>query len=232
MGGGASSYDWQACRWDHQPDCSYRDPGFLQADDHPVVCVSWNDVHAYLRWLSDKTGKEYRLPSEAEWEYVARAGTKTPYWWGTSISSRDANFFGFDDGRPPDAARFARERAAWERRGAFPALREHHFTGQSSEGPRMYSQTTVPVARYEANPWGLHQVLGNTWEWVEDDWHPSYARAPADARAWCEAPRAEHRVIRGGFWRVAPSDLQVTARAGCAAELRGNLIGFRVARVS
>ena len=80
--------------WKEQPDRSWRSPGFTQDDRHPVTCVNWNDAKAYVSWLSSKTGKTYRLLSEAEHEYVTRAGTTTPFWWGSSISTEQANYNG------------------------------------------------------------------------------------------------------------------------------------------
>jgi formylglycine-generating enzyme required for sulfatase activity len=92
MDGGA--YVWNGKEWKTDPSKSWRDPGFSQDDRHPVVCVSWKDAQAYIEWLREKTGKVYRLPSEAEWEYAARAGTVTPFWWGKSITPDQANYDG------------------------------------------------------------------------------------------------------------------------------------------
>jgi formylglycine-generating enzyme required for sulfatase activity len=94
MSGGA--YVWSGKEWKHDAKKSWRDPGFAQDDSHPVVCVNWDDAKAYAKWLSQKTGKEYRLLSEAEWEYACRAGTQTPFWWGSSILAEQANYNGND----------------------------------------------------------------------------------------------------------------------------------------
>ena len=112
----------------------------------PVINVSWDDAKAYVQWLSSRTGKSYRLPSEAEWEYVARAGTTTPFWTGATISTEQANYDGT------------------------------YTYGAGKKGE--YRQRTIPVGSLPANPWGLHEVLGNVWEWVEDCYHDSYAGAP------------------------------------------------------
>jgi formylglycine-generating enzyme required for sulfatase activity len=166
----------------------YRNPGFDQDDSHPVVNVYWDDAKAYANWLSGKTGKDYRLPSEAEWEYAARAGTTTPYWWGWNIDSLHANYGGCRAG-------------------------------------------TVPVTReFQPNsPWGLYQVHGNVWEWVEDCWNDTYAGAPGDGSAWTSG-ECSHRVFRGGAWDENPALLRSAARSGSRSSCRDNATGFRVAR--
>jgi formylglycine-generating enzyme required for sulfatase activity len=122
--------------------------------DRPVVNVSWDDAKAYVSWLSKKTGKSYRLLSEAEREYVTRAGTTTPFWWGLSITLEQANY----DGR------------------ADP----YKGGGKKGEDRRK----TVPVQSFEANRWGLFQVHGNVGEWAEDCWHNDYNGAPSDGTPW------------------------------------------------
>ena len=120
----------------------------------PVINVSWNDAKAYVAWLSRKTGKTYRLLSEAEREYVTRAGTSTPFWWGSDITTINANY----DPR-----------------------RSHDTNGGTEES---YRQKTEPVDSFEPNPWGLYQVHGNVWEWTEDCYHGGYNGAPTDGSAW------------------------------------------------
>ncbi len=132
----------------------------------PVINVSWEDAVAYAQWLSEMTGKLYRLPAEAEWEYAARAGTKTPYSTGNCIDTAKANYDGnYDWGDCPK-------------------------TG-------LYREQTVEVGSLPANPWGLHEVHGNVYEWVQDCWNDSYQGAPADGSAW-EAGDCARRVLRGG----------------------------------
>ncbi len=118
--------------------------------DHPVIDVSWNDAKDYMRWLSKKTGKDYRLLSEAEWEYVARAGTATPFWWGSLITPELANY---DGTRKP-------------------------YKGGGSKGE--FRKKTMPVKSFKPNPWGLYQVHGNVDEWVGDCWTENYHNAPRD----------------------------------------------------
>lgn len=152
----------------------------------PVVHVSWDDAQAYVRWLSERTGKAYRLLSEAEWEYAARAGTTTTYWTGETITSAQANF-------------------------------------DSAIGG------TQPVGSYPANPFGLFDMTGNVWEWVEDCWSSSHADAPTDGSART-TPGCPQHVLRGASWVDAPLYLRSAARTKGAATMRFINMGFRVAR--
>jgi formylglycine-generating enzyme required for sulfatase activity len=178
---------------------SYLAPGYQQTGAHPAVCVSVNDALAYTAWLSKKTGENYRLLSEAEREYVTRAGTKTPFWWGASISPDQANYDG----------------TAEVFRGG----------GQNGE----FRRKPVPVKSFKPNPWGLYQVHGNIWEWVEDCWVDRYNGAPGDGSAWTTAD-CSRRVLRGGAWRNGPSSLRAASRLKGYARIRYISFGFRVAR--
>ncbi|MGE3989901.1 MAG: SUMF1/EgtB/PvdO family nonheme iron enzyme [Pseudorhodoplanes sp.] len=188
---------WDACVADG--GCG----GYRPADQawgrgkRPVINVSWDDAKAYLAWLSRRTGKTYRLPSEAEREYVARAGTTTPFWWGATISSQQANYDGtstYGDGRKGE-----------------------------------YRRRTLPVDSFQPNPFGLYQVHGNVWEWMEDCWNGSYAGAPADGSAWT-AGDCGRRVLRGGSWNYYPEALRSADRDASTSSYRGIYNGFRVAR--
>jgi formylglycine-generating enzyme required for sulfatase activity len=156
--------------------------------DRPVINVSWNDAKAYVAWLSRKTGKAYRLLSEAEREYVTRAGTETPYWWGSTITPEQASY------------------AAGESR-----------------------QKTVPVKSFKPNPWGLYQVHGNVYEWVEDCWNDGYNGAPSNGSAWT-AGDCTYRVLRGGSWNLNPQLLRSAFRINNTPADRDKDEGFRVAR--
>jgi len=129
---------WTGSEWKLQSDRSWRSAGFTQDDRHPVVCVNWDDAKAYVAWISRKTGQTYRLLSESEREYVTRAGTTKPFWWGSSITPKQANYNG----------------------SAEP------YKGGGSKGE--YRKGTVRVDSFSANPWGLYNVHGNVWEWTED----------------------------------------------------------------
>jgi formylglycine-generating enzyme required for sulfatase activity len=161
-----------------------------------VVNVSWQDAQAYVSWISKQIGKPYRLPTEAEWEYAARAGTTTPFSFGETISTTQANY----DGR--------------------------YFYGRGSKGE--YRRQTVPVGSLPANPWGLYEMHGNVWEWVEDCWQ-SYQGAPQDSRVWVEASCTE-RVLRGGSLNNRPKDLRSAIRIWAGPDFRNYDLGFRVAR--
>ena len=164
----------------------------------PVIDVSWDDAKLYVTWLSAKTEKAYRLPSEAEREYSTRVGTMTPFWWGASISTNQANYDG------------------------------NHIFGGGSKGE--YRQKTVPVDNFDANAWGLYQVHGNVWEWVEDYWHENYQNAPSNASPWVQGGDASHCVLRGGSWFNLPRVLRAPSRISASRADRSNTFGFRVAR--
>jgi formylglycine-generating enzyme required for sulfatase activity len=190
--------EWYACAADG--GCGgYRpgDQGWGRAD-RPVVNVSFEDAKAYVKWISQKTGRNYRLLSEAEREYVTRAGTKTPFCWGTSITPEQANYNG-----------------------------NYTYAGGGRKGESR--QKTVSVKSFQPNPWGLYQVHGNVWEWVEDCWSDSYNGAPGDGSAWTTG-YCKVRVLRGGSWSSVPWLLRVASRIGGIADIRYGYIGFRLAR--
>jgi formylglycine-generating enzyme required for sulfatase activity len=170
--------EWDACVADG--GCNgYKPTDHWGRGRQPVINVSWEDAKGYVAWLARKTGKTYRLLSEAEREYVTRAGTTTPFWWGPSMSVTQAN----GDGRTPYA------------------------DGPTGE----YRQKTVPVDSFAPNPWGLYQVHGNVYDWVEDCWHNNYAGAPTDGSAWVSGD-CSRRVLRGGSWGNVPRDLMAAIR--------------------
>ena len=162
-----------------------------RAPSTPARDVSWDDAQLYVKWLTKISGKPYRLPTEAEWEYAARGGTASRYWWGEEMRRGSANCK--DCGEP------------WQ-----------------ADGP-------APAASFAANGYGLHDMNGSVWEWVEDCWHSSYKNAPADARAWAES-FCNVRVIRGGSWRDGASYMPATTRFKYDASVRHSQNGFRVAR--
>ncbi len=171
---------------EHPGEQSHTGWGALQTGDGalPVVGVSWHDAANYARWVG------CRLPTEAEWEYAARAGSRDPYVLG--ISELDLG------------------RTAWYR--------------QNSEG-RLH-----PAGTREPNAWGLYDMLGNVWEWVEDDVHPGYRDAPCDGSAWIDTPRSSDRIIRGCAFYDDARRMRVGMRDWRSSSCRGDDIGFRVAR--
>ena len=190
-----------------QPFTSWRSPGLAQAqvDPHPVLCVSWNDARAYAQWLSRKTGKRYRLPAEAEWEYAARAGSAAARPWGND---------------PVQACRFANV-ADQSRFQTWGFGQKHECT----DGHYF----TAPAGGYAPNAFGLYDMLGNVWEWTEDCWNASYSGAPSDGAAWLRGDCAQ-RVVRGGSWSTVPRFVRSATRHKNPADFRDNLTGFRVAR--
>ena len=171
--------------------CNWKNPSFTQDNRHPVVCASWHDAQDYVKWLSNKTQKDYRLLSESEWEYVARAGTTSLYSFGDLITRGDANY-------------------------------DNNNMG------------TVPVGSYDANAFGLHDVHGNVWEWVEDCWHADYRNPtrPNDGSVWnieCDAVYAG--LIRGGGYDSAANLLRSATRLPVeTTRTRALNTGFRIAR--
>ncbi|SFL16036.1 Formylglycine-generating enzyme, required for sulfatase activity, contains SUMF1/FGE domain [Falsiroseomonas stagni DSM 19981] len=179
--------EWDACV--SAGGCSNRpnDAGWGRGRQ-PVMNISWEDAQGYVRWLSSRTGRVYRLLTEAEWEYAARAGTTTPYSFGFSIGPSQANY--------------------------------------SVGGPGR----TQAVGSYPANAWGLHDMHGNVWEWVQDCYVGSYDGAPTEASQAVERGGCSGRVLRGGSWNDAPQGLRSADRVGLTPGFRISNFGFRVAR--
>jgi formylglycine-generating enzyme required for sulfatase activity len=155
---------------------SWEDPNFAQTDEHPVVCISWNDARAYVGWLAEETDKPYRLLSEAEWEYATRAGTTTQYSFGDSPKEICSY------GNVPD-------RTAEKTAGGW-----YWKFVECDDG---YGAETAPVGSFLPNAFGLHDVHGNVWEWVQDCYHDSFEGAPVDGSAWMKDECSGH-VVRGG----------------------------------
>jgi formylglycine-generating enzyme required for sulfatase activity len=184
--------DWDACV--ANGGCKgYRPPdqGWGRGR-RPVINVSWNDAKAYAAWLATMTGKPYRLLSEAEYEYAARAGTQTAYPWSDGAGKGNANCNGCGSG--------------WD------------------------NKQTAPVGSFDPNPFGLAEMQGNVWEWIEDCWHDTYKGAPDTGAPWTEGDYRNHRVVRGGSWSSFPQMLRSAARNRFAADRRDVNLGFRVAR--
>ncbi len=192
---------------------NWRKPGFAQSGSHPVVCVSWLDAVAYVDWLSAMTGKTYRLPSEAEWEYVARAGTATARFWG--------------DGRD-DTCRHVNASDQTLRTGLNFENSPEQFL--SCRDGHVY---TSPVGSFAANPWGFHDMLGNVWQWTADCRHQTYVDASTDGSAWesADGGTCDRRIGRGGAWDSYPWIVRAAVRGGEPIGNRSTKGGFRVARV-
>ncbi|MGO4220774.1 formylglycine-generating enzyme family protein [Lysobacter sp. TAF61] len=193
---------------DWQPDAAttYLDPGFSQAPNHPVVCVSWEDAQAYVDWINMQTGGAYRLPTEAEWEYVARTGSQHAYPWGDSADD------GCKDANNGDV-NFAKK---------YPDAQLAHC----DDG----SQHTAPVGGYRPNAFGLYDVMGNVNEWTLDCGAPDYFHAPTDGSAQL-ARGCDKRITRGGSWGTTAKDTRSANRMRYSAGARDDSIGFRLVRV-
>jgi formylglycine-generating enzyme required for sulfatase activity len=189
---------------------SWLDHAFVQEVSHPVVCVSWSDAKAYVDWLSMKTGKPYRLLSEAEWEYAARGqtspGAYLRFWFGDD----EKDLCRYGNGADQKARDSIEEAKGWQ------------FACDDG-----YAYTS-PAGHYQPNAFGLYDMFGNAWQWTEDCWRRDYTGAPADGSVWQTGSCDGRRVVRGGAWSNLTRDLRAAARN---AYTDGNFsIGFRVAR--
>ena len=204
-------------KWEKDAKLNWENPGQTQTDRDPVVCVSWQDARAYIAWLNRKTDRgaasangPYRLPSEAEWEYAARAGTTTKFYWGD------------DDSAAPVHAWFNANSGCQNISGLFC---QHGWTHSVGSKP--------------PNAFGLYDMTGNVWQWTEDCYDNSYADIPTDGRA-NEAPSNDPkakdgqgnclRVDRGGSWMFPAWLLRPATRERNPTDYRNDIMGFRVAR--
>ena len=181
-------------------------PAYFKGPSRPVERVSWEQAVEFCQRLSQKTGRTYRLPSEAQWEYACRAGMNTPFHFGPTITTDLANYRGTD----------------WEYGGAT-------YLGSYGDGPYgVFREQTTEVGSFSPNAFGLYDMHGNVWEWCQDVWHSDYEGAPTDDFAWTEGGDQERRVVRGGSWLSVPEICRSATRDGNAPDGRGNDIGFRV----
>src|SRR5262245_12081777 len=186
-----------------EPDASLQHPGFEITGSHPAVCISWHEAQSYVAWLQRLTGKPYRLPTEAEWEYAARAGTKTRY------------SFGNDETELCAYARFAdlASQFGWR-------------DGCRSE---LVAYGPAPVGRHKPNPWGLFDMHGNVWEWVEDCWTPHPEEIPVNGSAHSRPKNCEIGVIRGGSFAAGSRRARSAIRSPLRTAKHIYNTGFRVA---
>lgn len=198
--------EWDACVESGGCNGYLPDDNGRGRDRRPVINVGWKDARSYVRWLSRKTGKHYRLLSEAEWEYAARAGSRTSRHWGDRVSAQCK----FANGRDKSSERFL---STW--------------TGANCRDRFVFS---APAGKYKPNEFGLFDMLGNVWEWVEDCWHGSYAGAPVDGSAWATGGGCGRRVVRGGSYGSQPEKLRSAHRSRTKNSERKANVGFRVVR--
>jgi len=186
--------------WGWNEDADWQNPGFPQTDVHPVVMVTWNDAKAFCAWLSDKEKKQYRLPTEGEWEYACRAGTQTAFWWGNEMDSTGnvENTMDTKHGTPPSPIK------------AMPCD-DGYFA-------------TAPVADYRANVFGLHDMGGNALEWCAS----RYEAYPGSTAPSASFDRRS-KVVRGGSWNSDAARCRSAFRFGSTPSARSGNLGFRVA---
>jgi formylglycine-generating enzyme required for sulfatase activity len=184
-------------------------PSEFQGDNLPVEGVSWNEAVKFCRKLSQMTGRKYRLPSEAEWEYACRAGTSGPY----AGNLDEMAWYGNNAGR-----QYIDADAIWR------------TTDESNYKTRIVNNgnQTHPVGSKQPNSFGLFDMHGNVWEWCEDWYHNTYAGAPTDGSAWLSGGRQEYRMLRGGSWGSGPSLLRSAYRVRDGPDRRFIIVGFRV----
>ncbi len=198
-------YVWDGKAWQLDAKRDWRQPGFDQGEDHPVVGVSYWDALAYGDWLAQQTGGNYRLPTEAEWEYACRAGTTTARYWGED---------------PAQACRYANV-ADLTAKEKFPDWEVHNC--------RDGYVYTAPVGRFQPNAWGLYDMLGNVWEWTGSVYVENYDGS--ERRLSGKNDVVARRVFRGGSWYNAPAGVRSASRAGLTPVTQGNsLRGFRLAQ--
>ena len=185
---------------------SWRNAGFEQTDEHPVVNVSWNDAVAFSGWLSKKENKTYRLPTEAEWEYACRAGTTTRYYSGDDPETLAKV------GNVADAAFKAK----------FP---DRKYAIKANDGYVF----TAPVGKFKPNAFGLYDMHGNAWQWCED-WYGAEYYATSPVNDPTGPASGNDRVLRGGPWNGGPNNIRSAERFWFAPDVRGGSAGFRVAR--
>ena len=167
------------------------EPSHFKGNNRPVEQVTWYDAEEFCARLLQATGRPYRLPSEAEWEYACRAGTTTPFHFGETITTDLANYRGTD----------------WQ-------VGESTYQGSYGDGPDgVYRKETTDVGSFDvANAFGLYDMHGNVWEWCADHWHGSYEKAPSNGTIWSSSDEQALRVLRGGSWYDCPGDCRSAAR--------------------
>lgn len=185
--------------WEDARKNGFDVPSLAGIPNYPATNVTWHGANRYAEWLRHKTGRPYRLLSEAEWEYVCRADSFNAYFLDQGPRATNARF----------DTRFCEKK--------------HRTSLTSLVGP-------LPVGSYLPNKFNVHDMHGNIWEWVEDDFHFSYAGAPSDGSSWKTEPRSQHRVLRGGCFASGPRHLRSARRARCTLEpSEPHKVGFRVA---
>lgn len=186
---------------------NWKNPGYPQRETDPVVCVSWSDAEAYAKWLTKKTGRTYRVPSAVEFEYASRAGSSTPWYWGTDPAEA------CDYANIGDRA-FA---AKFPTRASFPCEDGYIFT--------------TKVGRFKPNNFGLYDMVGNAWEWTNDCFHNDLTNTPADGSSLTDNTddACAWRTPKGGGWISGVAWSRAAVRSRDGADYKSFMLGFRVA---
>jgi formylglycine-generating enzyme required for sulfatase activity len=207
---GSKCWGYDGGKTEERQGRTWRTPGYTQDGSHPAVCLNLYDATTYVDWLVRKTGKDYRLPTEAESEYAAGGrtvpGTYPRFWFGDS--DRDLCRHG---------------------NVADQRLKEQMPKVASIAPCNDGYAFTSPAGRFDASEFGVHDVFGNVWQWTSDCYHPDYNGAPTDGRAWTSADCSK-RVLRGSSWLSDPSYHRVASRGWFTPDVRDNDSGIRVAR--
>ncbi len=207
---GISSMTKDGAKHKTNPGFSFQKPPFPQTDKDPAICISWTEAHDFAAWMARKTGKKYRLASEEEWEYAARGGTTTRRYWG-------------------DSAVAACEHVSMMTTATFEAMGhgEDFMDKMMCGGDKAF---TLPVASFEANPYGLYDMLGSVWEWVADCAMPTHEGAPTDGSA-IEVKGCDKRLTKGGAFHSVPWLIRPATRGGgLPPDLHPVAQGIRLAR--
>jgi len=202
---GCAFWSVEEDKWQWKAGANWKKVGFLQAEDHPVLCISWNDAQQYVQWMNANTEGGYRLPSEAQWEYAARAGGQGQYHFGNSESQLCDYANGAD--------KSTEKEFAWSNQSCLDGY-----------------ERTAPVGSFKANGNGLYDMHGNVWELTQDCWHENYKGAPADGSVWAEGGDCTRRVLRGGSWNDKPVNLRIADRVRVNTSFRNFDTGFRLQR--
>ena len=190
--------EWDACVGNGAcPKIDNQDSGWGRGN-RPVINVSWDDTQIYIGWLNKRTGKHYRLPTDAEWEYAARGNDNAAYPWGYQANHEFANY-----GKGECCGGLTNGKDRWE--------------------------NTAPVGQFSANAFGLYDMHGNVWEWVQDKYHNSYQGAPTDGSAWKSGDSSDHILRGGGWWDDSTAGLRSAKRGEQTHDNRNPYFGFRLA---
>ncbi len=208
---GCMGWNVKKKQWLSSPEGYWKNPGFKQTEQNPVTCVSWNDAMAYIGWLNKRYNANFRLPTESEWEYSAKAQNGVQV--DDVITNHDICEFA-------NGADLSTQNEAWW---------DTSMVASDCDDDYAY---IAPVVSFKANPWGLYNMQGNVWEWVQDCFHENYNGAPENGTAWLNDDGGDcyNRVLRGGGWISRPSALRSVKRNWHHIDVADYATGFRLAQ--